>query len=230
MIQSLKILKVKKILIILGITIPALQALFFIYNFGVNIPLADEWHTVKYFNSFFSGDNSWIFQIFEQHNEHRIFFPNLVFLANASVSSWNVVVQMYLGWMFIGISLIPIYFFLKKMGPNFEWILIPASILVYSPLQHNNLLWGFQIQWFFFLAFFLWSIYFLTTTKHLHFLISIIFAILASFSFLLGLLIWPIGVLSLTYIHKFKKSYLITWFSAAITVFVFYFYRLCFFY
>ncbi len=224
MILSLKILKIKNFLIILGVSIPAIQALFFIYNFGVNIPLADEWVTVRYFNSFFSGDDTWIFQIFTQHNEHRIFFPNLVFLSNATITSWNVVTQMYLGWIFIGISLFPIFFFLKKVGTNFEWLLIPASILMYSPMQTSNLLWGFQIQWFFLLAFFLWSLYFLTTKKHLHFLLSIIFAILASFSFLLGLLIWPIGLLSLIFIFKFRKIYLITWVVAAIIIFNIYFY------
>jgi len=111
--------KIKNSLVFLGIAIPAIQALIFIQLFGVNIPVWDDYEMGPGFTLFFNGDPAWIDKIFEQHNHSRIFFPKLIFIADALLTNWDLKVLMFLSWSLIGVSLVPVYFFLKKLDKNF---------------------------------------------------------------------------------------------------------------
>jgi len=220
--------KIKNFIIFVSVFSLSLQALLFIHLYGVNVPYGDAWEAVTFFELFFNDDSLWLYQIHLQHNEHRMFFPNLIFLVNAILTSWNVVTQMYLSWALVGISLVPIYLFLKKTKSNLVWLIIPISFLMYSPYQTENFLWGHQIQWFLALASFLWSIYFLSIPKKVFFISAIGLAFVSSYSLMLGLLVWPLGFLNLLYLKNHKKKYLLTWLGCTAVAFSIYFYEFTF--
>jgi len=214
--------KIKNSLVFLGIAIPAIQALIFIQLFGVNIPVWDDYEMGPGFTLFFNGDPAWIDKIFEQHNHSRIFFPKLIFIVDAILTNWDLKALMFLNWSVIGASLVPVYFLLKKFDKNFVWLMIPISVIFYSPHQYENLLWGWQIQWFLTSTCLLWTIFFLNRSGYSNFLISIPFAIIASFSLLLGLLIWPVGLISLVF-SKNNKIKILIWLGSAILVYLLFF-------
>lgn len=214
--------RVKNSLVFLGIVIPAIQALIFIQLFGVNIPVWDDYEMGPVFTLFFNGDPAWVDKIFEQHNHSRIFFPKLIFIVDAIMTNWDLKVLMFLSWSVIGVSLVPVYFLLKKLDKNFVWLMIPISVVFYSPHQYENLLWGWQIQWYLTLASLLWAIFFLNRSGYSNFLISIPLAIISSFSLLLGLLIWPIGLISLVF-SKNNKIKTLIWLGSAILVYLLFF-------
>jgi len=220
-----KISKRKNFIIFMSVFLLSLQALLFIYLYGVNVTFWDEWEAVVFLESFFNDDSLWLYQIHIAHNEHRMFFPNLIFLVNAILTSWNVVTQMYLSWAVVGIILVPIYLFLKKTNSNLVWLLIPISFLMYSPYQADNFLWGHQIQWFLAIASFLWAIYFLSIPKKFFFVSAIGLAFVSSFSLILGLLVWPLGFLNLLFLKNHKKKYLLTWLGSTVIAFSIYFYE-----
>ena len=196
--------KNKKIIIFILSSIPAIYTLIFINTFGVNIPFWDDWTVVPFLNSSLNGDSQWFEILFSQHNEHRLVFPRLIFLINSVLTSWNQIAQMYLSWILIGTSITALYLLLKRFQMNFEWLIIPISFIMYSPIQVENLLWGFQVQWFLMISCLLWSLYFLNRGTFLSIVPAIIFAIISSFSLILGLIIWPIGLLSL-FLRKNNK-------------------------
>ena len=212
--------------ILIGILIAAFQCLYMIISFGINVPFWDEWDFVPTLNSFFNGDPSWIYQIFVQHNEHRIFFPNLIFLANSILTSWNLVIEMYLGWILVGITLIPIYLLLKNLDSKFTWLMLPVAVIMYSPLQWENFLWGFEITWFLMLATFVWSLYFLNNgSSGKTILCAIGLSVISSFSLILGLLIWPIGLISIAFNKEKRRLRFFAWVCSSLLVFSIYFYN-----
>jgi len=222
--EKLKKPKIKNSIILIGVLLPALQALYFIHLFGVNIPWRDDFGVAEQFHLFFSNDPYWLERVFQEHNIHRMFFPNLIFLVNAFLTSWNLKVQMFLGWAFIGISLILLYLLLNKTHSNFRWLIIPFSIIMYSPGQWQNLLWGFQLQWFLVVTCIFCTIYLINLGGKLNFFISIGLGIIASFSLVHGLFIWPIGILSILF-WKQKIKYLAIWISTSALVFFIYFFN-----
>jgi len=215
--------KNKKLIIIVLSSIPAIYTLVFINTFGVNIPHWDEWGLIPFLNSSLNGDSQWFEKLFSQHNEHRIVFPRLIFLINSVLTSWNLIAQMYLSWILIGTSLVALYLLLKKLPQNFVWLIIPISFIMYSPIQVENLLWGQQVQWFFVVSCLFWSLYFLSKDKFIFIVPAIIFSVISSFSLLLGLIIWPIGLLSLFVRSNDKRKSIIIWIGMAILIFVIYF-------
>ena len=60
-----------------------------IFVFSENIPFWDQWELVPSIELMRSGDLS-IGDLWEQHNEHRLFFPKIIMLSLAALTSWNV--------------------------------------------------------------------------------------------------------------------------------------------
>ena len=166
--------KIKNSIIFFSVLAFSIQALLYISLYSVNVTHEDEWYLVpKLFEPYFNGDPSWVSKLFLQHNEHRLFFPNLIFLANASLTSWNVTVLMYISWALVGVSLVSVYLLLKKNGTDFVWLLIPIAAILYPPIGGWNFLAGFQLQFILCITFFFCSVFFLNSQKNTFFLYSI---------------------------------------------------------
>src|SRR5688500_18403456 len=67
---------------------PALFIARLISRYGVDIPFADEWTWIPFL--FTAHEHALTFaDFFSQHNEHRYFFPKLVLLVLAPLTSGN---------------------------------------------------------------------------------------------------------------------------------------------
>src|SRR5208282_2222292 len=159
----------------------------------------DEITVIPLVEAFLEG-GPWLSYLILPHNEHLIVFPSLVILANAALTSWNVVWEMLTGWFLINVSLVVLWRLLKETVPNLIWLIVPVSWLLFLFEQSGNYVSGFSpLAWYMTTSFFLLSIYFLWHLPRTSavFLIALIFAYLASFSSLLGLIVWPVGLGSL---------------------------------
>ena len=75
-------------------TIPAIVILVLILRYGVNVPYFDQWDCEgKLFKKFWEHQLTWG-DFWEQHNEHRMFFPKLIYLALAYATHWNVIAEL----------------------------------------------------------------------------------------------------------------------------------------
>ena len=130
------------LIIWIAVSLISLHTLFFILTYGVNIPFWDEWTYVEFVSDFYDGKNFWDNNILWQTNEHRAIIPTLLLLPNVFFFSWNPIPQMILGWIFINIEILLLYYILKKTDKRLIWLLIPAAGFVFNTSQYEILIWG----------------------------------------------------------------------------------------
>ena len=208
----------------LGFAIPAVSYLWMIHADGVNVIFADQWDDVALIGHAFSGTLH-LSTLWAQHYENRIFFPNLIVLALAYTTHFNVVTEEYLSaFMLFGATALVICAH-KRRSPERRWIwYCPVAFLLLSLAQAVNALWGFQMAWYLVLLMITLALFLLDqeTTRWPVFGCAIAAAVIASFSSLQGLLVWPAGLL-LIYLRRRPRHLAITWIGSAVLTGVIYF-------
>lgn len=75
--------------------LPAALLFYFVHRFGVDVPFLDEWHAFVIPLQQFDQGTLGFSALLAQHNEHRMVFPRLLTLANATLFHWNRTAEMY---------------------------------------------------------------------------------------------------------------------------------------
>ncbi|MFB2973617.1 hypothetical protein ACE1CD_32035 [Aerosakkonema sp. BLCC-F183] len=140
--------KYLQILLLIVSFLPAIFLGKLIIKYGVNVPFFDQWGVARYINKYFTSGLTFT-DLLAQHNETRPFFPRIVFISLASLTHWDVRYEMlviFLMACFISFNL----YRLNRLtigGMLFKVILICLlfNLLIFSPVQYENWLWGFQI-------------------------------------------------------------------------------------
>jgi hypothetical protein len=209
--------------------LPPLLGLLYIKLFGVNVVNYDQWEFIPLIEKLYAGTLG-LGDLFAQHNEHRIFFPRIIMLALACLTKYNVLAEMYASWAFaLGTYLLVFGLFIRKMGKTYTSILafLPAALLLFSFRQCENILWGWQIQVYMCVFGFIASLYLLDRAERigLSFAGGILFAVFASFSFVNGLLVWPVNAVLIALGKGGQKAQrLALWTIAGIATWAVYFY------
>jgi len=133
------------------ITLPILFYFWYISANGTNVIVADEWHVyIPLFKKLSTGTLT-IADLFNQHNEHRIFFPRLIFLFFGYLTHFNTKAFLYFSASLLVLTLIGIFIsYTRFFGVNKEsiWKFLPVCYLLFSLVQFENTLWGFQMAWY----------------------------------------------------------------------------------
>src|SRR6266403_3396861 len=134
---------------LLLIAAPPLLIGFLILRDGVDTPFWDEWDgTAPLFEKMAAGTLGFA-DFFAQHNQHRILFPRLIFFGLGRLTHWNIRAELFVSWFLALICLFNIWQMTRRSGwkdsTHSFWILFSSSVLLFSPLNHDNFLWGFQI-------------------------------------------------------------------------------------
>jgi len=193
--------RVVKLLPWLLILLPATIGFLYVRAFGVNVVYTDAWSMVPLFNKWAHGKLT-LSDLYAQHNEHRMFFPEAVELLLGVATKYNNVAEMYLIEVcFLATLGILLLAFRSDTAPRLT-LFIPVSLLVFSLMQYENMLLGYQInfaftQMFGVLTLFLIYILGRRSTIWLSSVAALGSATVASFSTAQGLLVWPAGLLQL---------------------------------
>ena len=209
---------------LVGFAIPAVSYLWMIHAYGVNVIFADQWDDVALIGHAYSGTLH-VSTLWSQHYENRIFFPNLIVLALAYTTHFNVVTEEYLSalMLFGGTALVICAH--KRRSPERRWIwYCPVAFLLLSLAQAVNALWGFQMAWYLVLLMVTLALFLLDQEPQRWpvFGGAIAAAVVASFSSLQGLLVWPAGLL-LIYLRRRPRHLAIAWIGSAVVTGVIYF-------
>ena len=183
--------------LVLLAVLPAVLAALYVRAFGVNVPMWDQWYLVPMIEKFYRGRLS-LGDFFDQFYEHRLFFPRVAMLVVVALARWNVLVEMYFDLVLMAISVAVIYLMYVRYHPpsiSSLAIFLPVPWLFFSFRQWDNLLWGWQIQWYMAITFFLISMYFLDSARRigLRFVLAAVSASIGSLSLADGLMTWPVG-------------------------------------
>jgi hypothetical protein len=214
----------------LAAAVPALAPLILILRFGVDFHYFDEWMPdmagvlIKaHSHALTLGD------ILAQHNEHRPAVMRLIWLAITPITHWNNVQNLTVGWgVVVGTSLL-IWGLVRRTQSRgaaiFIWFL--CNLLIFTPGQHENWLWGMGLADFT-PGFFVMAVFLAARSK-----VSIwgrmagclILAALATFSVGNGMLAWPLGGLLLVWPEagRKKKFVALVWLLAWGTVLLVYY-------
>lgn len=215
---------------VLGLITP-FTTLLVIILLASNIPYYDQWRFIPLLTQL--HDSKIGFEdIWAQHNEHRILFPRLLMLVLASISDWDIRVEIGVIWLLA----LTLYFFLcKAMSNHFAFsrhpytLYIAFSVLTFSMVQAENWLWGWQLTVFMSVLFTVIGFYILAFRpfEHSISLIAAIFCgIVATFSFANGLLYWPVGLILILLINCEKRWLIIkssVWLIISLVIYFFYF-------
>jgi hypothetical protein len=209
---------------ILGFAIPAVSYLWMVHTYGVNVIVVDQWDDITLIGQAFSGTLH-LSTLWAQHNENRIFFPNMIVLALAYTTHLNVVTEEYLSALMLFGATALVICAHKRRSPERWWIwYCPVAFLMLSLAQANNALWGFQMAWYLVLFMSALALFLLDHESQQWpiFAGAIAAALIASFSSLQGLLVWPAGLL-LIYLRRRPGHLAIAWIVSAVLAGVMYF-------
>lgn len=236
------------------VILPAIAVGYLISHNSVNVPFNDQWDNAAVVINKFSDGTLSFADLIAQHNESRKFFPRLIFLGLAYLTNWDVRYEMVLIFLLACIVSFNIFLLMRhtvqKPGllPNFRLMAINiennpvsllalaflANLLIFSPIQHENWLWGIQVVVFIPIACITTSL--VITYSPLNsltkFTLSALLATFSTFSYANGLLCWvvllPALALAKSWPEFWQKKWLITgWIAgfAANTALYFYDYH-----
>jgi hypothetical protein len=177
--------------------------LYYIGAFGVNVIFWDEWEMIPLVQEMMGGTLPFS-HLFAQHNEHRILFPRIAMLAIGRLTRYNTVAEMLFSWILICLTgLLIFHAYWKKSSwnsyPKLLLIFLPVPLMLFSFGQYESILWGFtnQIYLMIFGAVATFSLLEVSKKIDVWLVLSLLSAILASFSFAVGLMVWPVALLQI---------------------------------
>jgi hypothetical protein len=200
------------------IFLPALWYAFLVFQYGVNIPHFDQWTAMApVFESMESGKLG--FHDFAvQYNEHRLTLPRFVFFTLARLTHWNTRAEMVLTWLaFLGAAAC-LWKLLGATGgranPACYAIFAVLGLLVFDPLQEQNIIDGFNFHFIVPIAFILAAyVAALTLRPSARFVFSAGLASAATFSMAVGLGAWGL-IFPLLFLRERApgwKKWMIAW-------------------
>ena len=130
--------------------LPAIAIAYFIFKYGVNIPFWDQWGITPNLLIEDSKGQLTFQTLFAQANESRLFFPKLVFLELAKLTQWNTRAEMAITWLLALLVFANLYFLVCRTLKQLPaWgkttVLLLMGLVVFSPMQFENWLWGIQM-------------------------------------------------------------------------------------
>lgn len=116
---------------------PALASLWYVIQFHLPFPVADQWSLAANIDSF---NFNYLWQSF---SVHRMFFPKLAFALLARASHWNLLWEVLANWAVFTAYV----FFLNRALKRRDLIITGLLAVYFSPLNYQNLIWGFQLDY-----------------------------------------------------------------------------------
>lgn len=222
--------KLKKFSSIAVFSSPLIAIICLIHYYAINLPFSDDYALIPILKSINHGHIPWGL-LWAQHNEHRIFFPNVILTIMAKITHWNVTDILYLSAIIAGVGFLGMVMIIRKhiLTSKFTFLAILLSAIVFfSPAQSQNWLWGWQLEWFLSVTCVIWSIYLIDKIKReekvYHLILPGLLAFIATFSLAGGFFAW-LGGLGILLIRKVKLSRVVAWLVATISSLCLYYYH-----
>jgi hypothetical protein len=122
--------------------------LFVVSKYRYEVLFVDQWMDLPHYMHIFDGSFKFG-ELFALHNEHRIFFPRLIFLADLFLDRDRDRINITFTILFQFLNLIVLLSVFRKTRPDNYTFSVGAgfaAILMFSLGQSQNFLFGFQVQ------------------------------------------------------------------------------------
>jgi hypothetical protein len=214
---SFKIEKMISKKIVLLSLLPIVTVGAYIYFFGINIPFWDQWENVSLLMKQQQSALT-MADLFKQHNEHRPFFPRLIWIGLAKLTHYNVKAEQWTNLIIAGTVFV--FFIHRSIRTWREYnvtvppSLIPLlSLLVFNLGHRESWLQGFQTIMFLGMACIVIGFFLIVENNPIFYVIAMVLGVMATYSMVNGLFYWPIGlvILFFTAPPKTKAIRIIAW-------------------
>jgi len=193
---------------------------------AVDMLRADQWFDIDLIQSSFTGHLRFS-MLWGQHGDNRILFQNIVTLFLAHVTHYNVIVEEYISAVFLIAATMLVILTHHRRAPKIHWIAYcPVAIVLLSVAQSGDTLYGFQVGWYLVMVALSIALFFLDrpVLTRIAFCAAVAAGVVASFSSLQGLFIWPVGLVLLLQRAR-TRSYVLSWIAAGLASAGLYFYN-----
>lgn len=185
--------------------IPFLVSLVIIYFFSVGIFYQDEWNLSLFFSQMDMGNYSSIWSL---HNEHRLVLPKIIFYLNNSLG-FSTSTIMYLSQILQFFTFLLIVYGINQQESIYgnnksNLIILFTGLFIFSIVQSDNILWGFQIQWYLCL---LGTIIFIYGITQYRYFITLTGLIIAYLSFSNWVILIPLVFIHIAYCIFIFRQY-----------------------
>lgn len=176
--------------------LPAGLYLWFVLHFGVNVPYQDDWVMVPLVHSVRTGGLT-LSALWAQHLQNRVLFPNLAMLTILVPTGFDT------RWeMLASVGLLLLGFVLFAIGHRHltrrSWaLLVPAAFVCFSLIQYLTALHGYALSLYLIVATSSGALLALVASERhpgLWLGVAAVLALVASYSSLQGMAIWPAGL------------------------------------
>jgi hypothetical protein len=166
--------------------------------YGVDVPMSDQWVFIPTLSKL-QGGTLGLSDLAAPHNEHRILFPRLIMVGLANITGWNVRAEMLVSVLLMGATAFVITMALWVRGLRRVASISVAAIACFCllPSQAENVLWGWQLQIPLAVCGCAVAIFFVDRQPIAVFVLSLVAAIIAQWSFGTGVLAWPLAAIAL---------------------------------
>jgi hypothetical protein len=214
--------------------VPLAALVWLVAQYAVAVPYWDQWELVPLLDKSYHGELTFS-DLWAQHNEHRLLFPQIIMLTLARLTGWDIRFELALN-IAIAIALFAVFVHQvkitgRKLGiAGWPWAVPAISLAVFSLAQYQNWLWGWQMQMLLNLLAVVGGIVLLANGPFHwgRFAAAAMLGIVATYSFANGMLFWPIG-LALLFVTPAgageKRAGIIGWILISALTLGFYFYR-----
>jgi hypothetical protein len=212
--------------------LPACLLGILIVKYSVNVPFQDQWAIARLLPKWVERTLSFG-DLIAQHNESRKFFPRLIFLPLAQLTHWDVRYEMLISFLLACLVAVNLYRLnrLTVESIPLQGLLLAAiaNLIIFSPVQWDNWLWGIQVVVFIPIACITTaiSVCYSQLSLNTKFSICLGLAIVSTFSYANGILYWaivfPVLLGSWRDWLAHKRLALAWWLSFAIACFAYFY-------
>jgi hypothetical protein len=199
--------------------VPILLIIALIMRKGVNLPYWDEWNNSLYIAAKTASGTLTLADLFRPNNEHLIVFTHLQTAALTVLTRWNLLVAMYFNLLVALGTFALLIDLVRRESWEMAWITAaPLSAMMFAMRQHENWLWAIQITFIlilFWLVTAIWLIKTQPTNWKTVLLVSVI-SLFATYTFTIGLLMWPLLALLLWLRRDRDWRHYLYWAAAAV--------------
>ena len=219
-----RILQPRRIAQIAIVALPLIIA-FTIAKRAVDVPYWDEWEWADLVYKMHLGTLQFS-DVWAQHSEHRMLFPNLIMLGLAHFGGWHPVREQFFSLAILIVSQIMIVTMIRRTARTTiaAFGALAASFVLFGLWQWENLSWGFQTAWFLCDACAIGVALLLARPdrRFAHVGLAIVVALIGTYSSSQGLVIWAVGAVALLLTGKRGLALLGVWIPAALIAFYVY--------
>ena len=167
---------------------------------GVNVPFGDQWTGLGVLFERAEAGTLVFNDFWAQHNEHRPLIPRVFQFAMAYVTAWDIRAELAVNLAVAVATFVLLLVVLRRSLDRLAYLAAACatSVLFFSPIQYENWLWGWQLEWFLANLAAVGVAWALTVTidrsPRRGLAIAAGCAVVATFSLGQGLLVWPAGL------------------------------------